>query len=162
MSKKLNTKAFDTTLSVTLPKPPVRTPVPEPEAERFLVEEAAPSPARTPVLKPEAEHSVNEAPPPAEAVDKPKPAAASRAVPARAPRPVAAKVPAPAAAAPASRLRRDESGERVVAYVPTELATDLRVTCARSRRSMSDAVTEALTMWLSAQSTKLPKCRVAK
>jgi hypothetical protein len=153
MSKKLNTKAFDAPLNVTLPKTPVRTPVPEPEAERF-VEEAAPPPARTPVLKPEAKHSVDEAPPPAEAAAKPKPAAAPRAAPARAPHPVADKTPAPAQSASASRLRRDESGERVVAYVPTELATDLRVTCARSRRSMSDAVTEALTMWLSTQSNK--------
>lgn len=130
MSKKLNTKAFDAPLKVDLPKPPVRTPVPEPEAERF-VEEAAPPSA-----------------PPA----KPKPVAAVRSTPARAPRLASSKVPTQSASS--SRLRRDEAGERVVAYVPPDLATDLRVACARSRRSMSDAVTEALTMWLSAQSTK--------
>jgi hypothetical protein len=149
MSKKLNTKAFDAPLNVTLPKTPVRTPVPEPEAERF-VEEAA-SPVRPPVPKPEANRLVEGAAP-AEAFTQHKPATALRAASTRAPRPAAVKVPTQDA--PTSRLRRDESGERVVAYVPTDLATDLRVTCARSRRSMSDAVTEALTMWLSAQSTK--------
>jgi hypothetical protein len=131
MSKKLNTKAFDAPLKVDLPKLPVRTPVPEPEAERF-VEEAAP---------------------PAEPPAKPKPAAPARSAPARAPRLSSSK--APTQSASSSRLRRDEAGERVVAYVPPDLATDLRVACARSRRSMSDAVTEALTMWLSTHSTKL-------
>jgi hypothetical protein len=132
MSKKLNVKAFDAPLKVDLPKPPARTPVPEPEADRF-VEESAP-----------------------QAEPKPAPrAVAPRTAPGRAPKRATTKTPA--TAAPASRLRREESGERVVAYVPTDLATDLRVTCARSRRSMSDAVTEALTMWLSAHSAKLLK-----
>lgn len=137
MSKKLNLKAFDSPLKVDLPKPPARTPVPETEAERFVAE-AAP-PAETP----------------AEAPTEPKPvarAAPPTAASTRAPKRVTAKASPPAA--PASRLRRDESGERVVAYVPTDLATDLRVTCARSRRSMSDAVTEALTMWLSSHRAK--------
>jgi hypothetical protein len=58
-------------------------------------------------------------------------------------------------------ISRHPSGERVVADVPTELATDLRVTCARSRRNMSDTAKEALTMWLSAQSTKLTRCQKA-
>jgi hypothetical protein len=129
MSKKLNTKAFDAPLNVTLPKPPTRTPVPEPEADRF-VEEAVPA---------------------AEAPAK-SAAAVPRAASARVSRPSAGK--SPARGTHASRLRREASGERVVAYVPTDLATDLRVACARSRRSMSDAVTEALAMWLSAYSNK--------
>src|SRR4028118_238183 len=143
MSKKLNTKAFDAPVNVTLPKPPVRTPVPEPEAERFVEEAAAP--ARPSVLKPEAERSVGEASPlaqapaPAEAADKPKPVATFRKTPARAPRPSTGKEQTPTQSASAPRLRRDESGERVVAYVPTELATDLRATCARSRRRTSAA-----------------------
>ena len=132
MSKKLNTKAFDAPLKVDLPKPPVRTPVPEPEAERFVEEEVAPRADETTVKR-------KTTPPPLSA--------------ARAPRTAVVKAPAKVSST-ASRLRRDESGERVVAYVPPDLATDLRVTCARSRRSMSDAVTEALTMWLSAQNTK--------
>jgi hypothetical protein len=47
-----------------------------------------------------------------------------------------------------SRLRRDEQGERISAYIPPELAEALRVRCARERRSVSDAVTEALGLWL--------------
>lgn len=34
-------------------------------------------------------------------------------------------------------------------YLPKVLATDLRVRCAQSRQSLSDAITEAVTMWLS-------------
>jgi hypothetical protein len=57
----------------------------------------------------------------------------------------------PVAAPPtaASRLRRPERGERLSAYVPPELAEALRVRCARERRSVSDAVTAALSAWLS-------------
>ncbi len=51
-----------------------------------------------------------------------------------------------------SKFRRDEVGERLVAYVPPELATELRVRCARERRSISDAVTAAVQLW--AQSAK--------
>jgi hypothetical protein len=40
-------------------------------------------------------------------------------------------------------------GERVVMYVPPEVAEALRVHCAKSRRSLSDAGTEALRLWLS-------------
>lgn len=46
-----------------------------------------------------------------------------------------------------SRLRRAELGERVVVYLPPELATELRVRCARERRSLSDAVTAAVEAW---------------
>lgn len=55
----------------------------------------------------------------------------------------------PAAHPTESKLRRPERGERLSAYVPAELAESLRVRCARERRSVSDAVTEALTAWLS-------------
>jgi Ribbon-helix-helix protein, copG family len=48
----------------------------------------------------------------------------------------------------ASRLRRDIGGERLAIYLPPAVAEDLRVRCARERRSISDAVTEAVTMWL--------------
>lgn len=57
------------------------------------------------------------------------------------------RAPQPATAAP-SRLRRPERGERISVYVPPELAEALRVRCARERRSVSDAVTEALATWL--------------
>lgn len=46
-----------------------------------------------------------------------------------------------------SRLRRAELGERMVVYLPPELATELRVRCARERRSLSDAVTAAVEAW---------------
>lgn len=46
-----------------------------------------------------------------------------------------------------SRLRRAELGERTVVYLPADLATELRVRCARERRSLSDAVTAAVEAW---------------
>ena len=49
-----------------------------------------------------------------------------------------------------SKLRRAELGERMVTYLPPELATELRVRCARERRSLSDAVTVAVAEWLQA------------
>lgn len=56
----------------------------------------------------------------------------------------------PAAEPPSgSKLRRQERGERLSAYVPPELAESLRVRCAREHRSVSDAVTEALSAWIS-------------
>jgi hypothetical protein len=48
----------------------------------------------------------------------------------------------------ASRLRRDIGGERLAIYLPPEVAEELRVRCARERRSISDAVTEAVSAWL--------------
>lgn len=48
----------------------------------------------------------------------------------------------------ASRLRREISGERVAIYLPSDVAEELRVRCARERRSISDAVTEAVSGWL--------------
>lgn len=50
--------------------------------------------------------------------------------------------------ASASRLRREGGGERVAIYLPPELAEELRVRCARERRSISDAVTEAVASWM--------------
>ena len=50
-----------------------------------------------------------------------------------------------------SRLRRDDRGDRVAAYLPPEMAQALRVCCAQQRRSVSDAMTEAVADWLSQQ-----------
>ena len=47
-----------------------------------------------------------------------------------------------------SRLRRESGGERLAVYLPPDVAEELRVRCARERRSFSDAVTEAVTKWL--------------
>jgi len=47
-----------------------------------------------------------------------------------------------------TKLRNAELGERVVAYVPPELAQALRVRCVEDRRSLSDAVTEAIRLLL--------------
>ena len=52
-----------------------------------------------------------------------------------------------------SRLRREESGERVAVYLPPELVTALRVRCAQERRSVSDAITEAVSAWVGPKST---------
>jgi len=48
------------------------------------------------------------------------------------------------AAKPPSALRREERGERLAVYLPEDIATELRVYCAKSRRSLSDAVSEAV------------------
>jgi hypothetical protein len=71
---------------------------------------------------------------------------------------IASKAPgtvslAPVATAPPtpqkrSRLRREQGGERITAYLPPDLAEELRVCCAKERRSVSDAVTDALRAWL--------------
>jgi hypothetical protein len=53
-----------------------------------------------------------------------------------------------------SRLRREESGERVAVYLPPEAAMALRVRCAQERRSVSDAVTEAVAKWLKSSGAK--------
>lgn len=57
--------------------------------------------------------------------------------------------------AKASKLRRDEGGVRVAGYLPPELEHELRMHCARERRSVSDALTEAVRLLL--QSTKATK-----
>lgn len=51
-------------------------------------------------------------------------------------------------------LRRDNKGERLAVYIPEDIASELRVMCAKERRSLSDAVTAALDMWLKKQSPK--------
>lgn len=43
-----------------------------------------------------------------------------------------------------SKLRRETRGERVAGYLPAELEHELRVFCARERRSVSDVLTEAV------------------
>lgn len=55
---------------------------------------------------------------------------------------------------PPSRLRRETLGERLAIYVPPELAETLRVRCARERRSISDAMTEALELWMKSHGTR--------
>ena len=50
----------------------------------------------------------------------------------------------------ATRGKRKEAGERLTIYVPTELAEAVRVRCAKERRSLSDAGTAALSMWIRA------------
>ena len=56
-----------------------------------------------------------------------------------------------------SRLRREVSGERVAVYLPPEAALALRVRCAQARRSVSDAVTEAVAEWLKSSGPKSPE-----
>ena len=51
------------------------------------------------------------------------------------------------ASVPALRRENVET-ERLNLYVPTDVATGLRVRCAETRRSISDGVTEALRLWL--------------
>lgn len=50
--------------------------------------------------------------------------------------------------AKASKLRREESGVRVAGYLPPELEQELRMHCARERRSVSDALTKAVRLLL--------------
>lgn len=46
-------------------------------------------------------------------------------------------------------LKRETRGERVTAYMPPELVTQLRAACQQPpRRSLSTALTEAASMWL--------------
>lgn len=52
-----------------------------------------------------------------------------------------------------SRLRREVSGERIAVYLPPEIVTALRVRCAQERRSVSDAITEAVTAWVGPKGT---------
>lgn len=60
----------------------------------------------------------------------------------------APKLPEPKPVKPHSRLRSDKRGERLCCYLPPKLHERLRVKCARERRSLSDAVTDAVTLWL--------------
>ena len=54
---------------------------------------------------------------------------------------------------PASKLRRDEPGERLVLNVPPELARRLRIACAEDRQSLSNAAAEAIEAWLARRPT---------
>jgi hypothetical protein len=73
---------------------------------------------------------------------------------------VAAHVHAELAAVPSrssSKHRRDLEVERISAWVPPDLANRLRFTCMSERRSRSDAVTEALRVWLAAKEGGTPQ-----
>jgi hypothetical protein len=60
----------------------------------------------------------------------------------------------PIARATVSKLRRDARGERVSFYLPPTLAEAVRMRCAKERRSMSDALTEAVNAWLGQSHTE--------
>jgi hypothetical protein len=107
----------DLAMGFAIPTAPRRTLVPVETAERFTKAEDAPANASADVSSEAERVSV---------VPQPR---------------------RPSARRPSSRQRRGEAGERIVIYIPTELATDLRVRCARERRSLSDAVTTALEKW---------------
>lgn len=47
-----------------------------------------------------------------------------------------------------TRRKRPERGERLTVYIPPELAEAVRVRCAKERRSLSEAATEALGKWI--------------
>jgi hypothetical protein len=47
-----------------------------------------------------------------------------------------------------SKLRREQGGVRIAGYVSSELEHALRMHCAQERRSMSDALTEAVSVLL--------------
>lgn len=55
----------------------------------------------------------------------------------------------------ASKLRREGPGTRVNAYIPTELEAGLRRVAFEERRSLSDALTEAIAQWLKRKSTRV-------
>jgi hypothetical protein len=46
------------------------------------------------------------------------------------------------------RMRRAEKGERISVIMPGDVATMVRVRCAKERRSVSDAMTELARTWL--------------
>lgn len=48
----------------------------------------------------------------------------------------------------AGSRRRKEGGERIAVYLPSDVAEALRIQAVRGRRSVSDAVTEAVVAWL--------------
>lgn len=64
------------------------------------------------------------------------------------PEETARKFVAPPKEAKESKLRRETVGERVAVYLPPAMAQELRVRCAADRRSVSDAVTEAVALWI--------------
>jgi hypothetical protein len=156
-----------------LPTPRPHTPVAEPDAARWLSgaapPPAAPPPAEsprpteaTPAPEPTPVGAVaapTEPPAPSTPGAPPTPAERPPAEPEGHGRPEAPSSPRGRAKpkAKASALRRDESGERTVVYLPPDLATELRVFCARSRRSLSDAAAEGVTLLLKAHRHKAPK-----
>jgi hypothetical protein len=63
----------------------------------------------------------------------------------------------PLTSAPNSKLRRPDGGDnkRISGYVPSSIEESVRLRCVKERRSISDALTEALSLWLS--SDTVPK-----
>jgi hypothetical protein len=53
--------------------------------------------------------------------------------------------------AAAAYRRREEGGERLAVYLPPDIAEALRIAAVRARRSLSDAVTAAVVLWLQGQ-----------
>lgn len=47
-----------------------------------------------------------------------------------------------------SQYRRDGPGERINAYLPPDLLLEIRTIALHQRRSLSDAVTEAMREWV--------------
>jgi len=101
---------------------------------------------------------------PVTAIRKPSavaPAAADAFVsgaPAAAPA-AAVAAPKPAAKPQGGRSRRTLSvadSERCNAYVPVATMTDVRMRCASERLSLSEAVSEALAMWLAGPTLPVP------
>jgi hypothetical protein len=55
---------------------------------------------------------------------------------------------------PERKTSRRPRGERIVFYIPPEVAEEVRVRCARARMSLSEAGAEALAMWIRAGGNK--------
>lgn len=126
----------------TLPRPPPRTQLDEARAERFT-QASPPSPA------PASQLSEPPRPPPAAPLERGAPPKKPARRASAASRPTAPPDEgSPSSREPSSQLRRAERGERVTVYLPGDLATELRVKCARERRSMSDALTAAVERWV--------------
>ena len=65
--------------------------------------------------------------------------------------PIVVAAPASKHSAADSKMRRAKAGMRVATYLPAKLEIQLRVHCAKSRQSLSDAVTEAVVAYLGAR-----------
>lgn len=139
MSKKMLAQGFN------LPKPPPRTPLDERSVEQFTSGEKAALLAQEPSL-PDllAQSGANN-------VELDEPAEEEAEVVASGPVSVARSAPAKHGT---SKRRREDPGERVTVYLPSELATELRLLCVRKRYSVSHAMTEAVQRWLKSESKR--------